>query len=128
MRRCRCLLVLAITSLAAMTLPTAIAHASDEVTYVVESADFDAVDGIEYFDGARRVLIRNVMLPWRMTVPVAAPRSLGFDGAEVRADWRAAARPGKWVSAQVFVGPTLVCQNALDVGNVACYGSTNFQS
>jgi hypothetical protein len=56
-----------------------------------------------------------------------------MDGAEVRADWRSSIaapvwRPGKWVTVRVYIGKTLRCQNTLDVGNAACYGSTSFQS
>ena len=104
------------------------AHASENVTYVVDSTDIATANGIEYFDGTHRVLLRNVALPWRTTVSVANPRSLGFDGAEVRVDWRPDARPSKWVAARIYFGNTLICENALDVGNAACYGSSNFKT
>jgi hypothetical protein len=106
------------------------APAIQKVTYVVDSPfnDIAVANGIEYFDGAGRVLIRNVSLPWRMTVMVANPTSLGFDGAEVRADWRPDWAPGKWVSTRVYLDDKLICDNTLDVGNAACYGSSNFKS
>jgi hypothetical protein len=127
MIRLRRVIVSMITGISAVSLPS-VAHAAENVTYVVDSADIGMANGIEYFDGARRVLLQNVTLPWQTTVSVANPRSLGFDGAEIRADWRPAARPSKWVSARIYFGSTLICENALDVGNAACYGSSNFKS
>lgn len=123
----RHVMVSVMTGISAVCL-SPVAHAEESVTYVVDSADIGMANGIEYFDGAHRVLLQNVALPWRTTVSVANPRSLGFDGAEVRADWRPAARPGKWVSARIYFENTLICENALDVGNAACYGSSNFKS
>jgi len=127
MIRLRHVMVSVMTATAAACLPS-VAHAEESVTYVVDSADIGMANGIEYFDGTHQVLLQNVALPWRMTVSVANPRSLGFDGAEVRADWRPAARPSKWVSARIYFGDTLICENSLDVGNAACYGSSNFKS
>jgi hypothetical protein len=120
-------MVSVLTGISAVCL-SSVARAEESVTYVVDSADIGMANGIEYFDGTHRVLLQNVALPWRTTVSVANPRSLGFDGAEVRADWRPAARPSKWVSARIYFGNTLICENALDVGNAACYGSSNFRS
>lgn len=109
-------------------LPIGVSHAQENVTYLVDSPDFASVDGIDYFDGSRRVSLRNVALPWQITLPLTSPRSLGFDGAEVRANWRPVAQPGRWVAVRLYVGPTLICRNVLDVGNAACYGSTIFDS
>lgn len=116
----------------AVVLPP-IAHATENVTYEVVSDHVAQAAGIEYYDGTTRQLLQNVPLPWRTTVTMANPRSLGTDGAEVRADWRRDIAapvwvPGKWVTVRVFIGRTLRCQNTLDVGNAACYGSTSFKS
>jgi hypothetical protein len=119
--------VAVMAGISAVCLP-AVAHAEESVTYVVESADIGMVNNIQYFDGTRRILLLNVALPWRTTVSVANPRSLGFDGAEVRTDWRPASRPGKFVLTRIYFGETLICENGLDVGNAACYGSTTFNS
>lgn len=105
----------------------------DSVTYEVVSEDVGALD-IEYFDGSARQLLHNVPLPWRTTVTMPNPRSLGTDGADVRADWRSTIagrvtwQKDKWVTVRVYIGDTLRCQNTLDVGNAACYGSTSFKS
>lgn len=112
---------------------TPAARAADEVTYEVVSDVVGAAQGIEFYDGSARQLLENVPLPWRRTVTINNPRSLSTDGAEVRADWRNSIaapvwRPGKWVTVRIYIGPTLRCQNTLDVGNAACYGSTGFKS
>ena len=114
-------------------LLTPVAHAAESVTYEVVSNDIPTAGGIEYFDGSARQVLQNVPLPWRTNVTIANPRSLGTDGAEVRADWRNSIaapvwRPGKWVTVRIYIGKTLRCQNTLDVGNAACYGSTGFKS
>ncbi|MGF2946005.1 hypothetical protein [Mycobacterium sp. Lab-001] len=103
------------------------------MTYEVVSDQIPTVGGIEYFDGSARQLLQNVPLPWRTDVTMANPRSLGTDGAEVRADWRSSIaapvwQPGKWVTVRIYIGNVLRCQNTLDVGNAACYGSTSFRS
>lgn len=115
------------------TAPTAVAHADDTVTYEVVSDSVSTANGIEFFDGTARQLLQDVPLPWRTSVTMANPRSLALDGAEVRADWRSSIaspvwQPGKWVSVRVYIGSQLRCQNTLDVGNAACYGSTSFKS
>lgn len=127
------LIVTALVGAAAVVAPVSVAHAYESVTYEVVSANVAAVSNIEYFDGTARRLLENVPLPWRTTVAIANPRSLSTDGAEVRADWRSSiAAPvwqtGKWVTVRIYLGDTLRCQNTLDVGNAACYGSTGFQS
>lgn len=108
------------------------ARAADGVTYEVIS-DNVATANIEYFDGTTRKSMDEVPLPWRTSVTIANPRSLALDGAEIRADWRRSIaapvwRPGKFVSVRIYIGKTLRCQNTLDVGNAACYGSTSFKS
>ena len=110
-----------------------VARADDTVTYEVVSDSVPAAGGIEYFDGSARQLLQDVPLPWRTTVTIANPRSLSLDGAEVRADWRNSIaapvwQPGKWVTVRIYIGSELRCQNTLDVGNAACYGSTAFKS
>ncbi|MCV7353626.1 hypothetical protein H7K15_26340 [Mycobacterium parmense] len=117
-------------------MPAAPARADEgdsTVTYEVVSDSVGVADGIEFFDGSTRQRIEHVPLPWRTDVTVANPRSLGTDGAEIRADWRSSIaapvwRTGKWVTVRVYIGKLLRCQNTLDVGNAACYGSTSFQS
>jgi hypothetical protein len=104
-----------------------VARAAESVTYEVASDDVGVVDGIEYFDGTRRILLQNVPLPWRTTVQVANPRSLGTDGAEVRANWYTG-QLNKFVMVRIYFGDTVRCENALDLGNAACYGSTSFST
>ena len=116
-----------------LVAPAPVARADESVTYEVVSDSVGVADGIEYFDGSTRQLLEHVPLPWRADVAMADPRSWGTDGAEVRADWRSSIaapvwRPGKWVTVRVYIGKTLRCQNTLDVGNAACYGSTSFRS
>lgn len=123
----------ALVGAASVVVPMPDAHAGESVTYEVVSESVANASNIEYFDGAARQLLENVPLPWRTTVALANPRSLSTDGAEVRADWRSSiAAPvwqtGKWVTVRIYIGDTLRCQNTLDVGNAACYGSTGFQS
>lgn len=123
----------ALVSVAAVVAPVPDAHAGENVTYEVVSDNVANASNIEYFDGAARQLVENVPLPWRTTVAIANPRSLSTDGAEVRADWRSSIaapvwQPGRWVTVRIYIGDTLRCQNTLDVGNAACYGSTGFQS
>lgn len=102
-------------------------RAETVVSYEVVSADIGSAN-IEYFDGVTRQSLQNVPLPWRTTVTVARPSSVGFDTAEIRADWRWAAAPGRWVTTRVYFGDRLRCENILDVGNSACYGTTGFDN
>lgn len=127
------LIPFALATAVSAVAPAPIARADESVTYEVVSDSVGVADGIEYFDGAARQLLERVPLPWRTDVTMANPRSWSMDGAEVRADWRSSIaapvwRPGKWVTVRVYIGKTLRCQNTLDVGNAACYGSTSFQS
>lgn len=119
--------VLALASVTAGVLVTPVANAQVGVTYEVVSADIGAAN-IEYFDGTMRQSLLNVPLPWRITVPVADPTSVGFDTAEIRADWRWAAAPNRWVTTRIYFGDAIRCENTLDVGNAACYGTTPFRN
>ena len=103
--------------------------ASQTVTYEVTSPsdNVGVVDGIEYFDGTRRILLQYVPLPWRTTVQIANPTSLGLDGAELRANWYTGAL-NKFVMVRIYFGDKVRCENALDLGNAACYGSTGFST
>lgn len=117
--------------------PAPAARAQQDVTYEVVSDDV-ATASIEYFDGSMRQAVQDARLPWRTTVTVVNPRSQGADGAVVRADWRPGHVPvgplgaprlvGKWVTVRIYFGNTLRCQNTLDVGDAACYGSTAFNN
>jgi hypothetical protein len=101
------------------------ARADDTVTYeILTTSDIAAVD-VEYNDASRLLALQQVPLPWRMNAAVGNPRS---NDAEVRADWRALAKPTKWVTVRIYYRGSLLCEHALDVGNVACYGSTTFKS
>lgn len=128
----RCLMLALITGISAVVLAPS-ARAEDSVTYEVLSDDVATAD-IEYFDHSARKLLVGVPLPWRTTVTVIDARSPSTDGAEVRADWRSRIaalpvwRPGKWVTVQVLYQGKVICENTLDVGNAACYGSTPFKS
>lgn len=129
---CRSIVTALISGAIAMGLAP-IARADESVTYEVVSNFVGVADNIEYFDGSTRQFRENVPLPWRTDLTMANPRSLSTDGAEVRADWRSSIaapvwQPGKWVTVRLYVGGTLRCQNTLDVGNAACYGSTSFKS
>lgn len=99
------------------------ASAEDVVTYEVVSPAVGSAT-IEYQTAAGRMVLPNVALPWRLTVPVREAQGPPPDGSQVRADWRPTAGPSKWVSVRVYHNDELICQNTLDVGNAACYGST----
>lgn len=121
-------LTLAMLLAAGAALSTAAPGRADTVvSYEVVSNNIGWAN-IEYFDGVRRQVLLNVPLPWRTTVSLARPTSVGFDTAEIRADWRWAAAPNRWVTARVYFGDQLRCANTLDVGNVACYGTTEFDN
>jgi hypothetical protein len=125
-----------ITGICAVSLAPA-AHAAESVTYEVASSDIPTAT-VEYFDGTARQQLQDVPLPWRTTVTVADPQSWGTDGAEVRADWRPGHVPigplgapglaSKWVTVRIYFGNTVRCENTLDVGDAACYGSTPFNN
>jgi hypothetical protein len=119
------LMIICLTSviLGVTTAPSA--RADDTVTYeVLTTSDIPAVN-VEYNDVSRRLTLQQVPLPWRMNATVGNPRS---NDAEIRADWRPLAKPSKWVIVRIYYRGSLLCQNTLDVGNAACYGSTTFKS
>jgi hypothetical protein len=126
MRRLRCVL-LALVSVAATVVVAPPASAQTSVTYEVVSDAIGSVN-LEFFDGTRRQAMDDVPLPWRITVPVANPTSVGFDTAEIRADWRWAAAPNRFVTTRIYFGDAIRCENTLDVGNAACYGTTPFRN
>jgi hypothetical protein len=126
MIRSQLIMVSLITGICTVVLAPA-ARADENVSYEIVS-DYVTAANVEYFDGSARRALEQVPLPWRTSVTVANPRSLSTDGAEIRADWRPAARPSKWVTVRLYIRDTLRCQNTLDVGNAACYGSTSFKS
>jgi hypothetical protein len=103
------------------------ARAEEDVTYEVTSDYIGTANYLNYFDGTTRMYLENVPLPWRITVPVADPQNWGTQGAELHANWRRSAWPSKWVTARIFIGDKLVCENSLDVGNASCYGSAQFR-
>jgi Mycobacterium membrane protein len=124
-----------IASISAVALAPA-ARADDRVTYEVFSDSVGAAN-IEYVDNSGRKALENVPLPWRTDVTLADVRSTSIDrDAEVRADWRPnrviAGTPngffGHWLTVRVSFQGKVLCQNTLDVGDAACYGSTGFQS
>jgi hypothetical protein len=106
------------------------AHADGIVTYEVTSNDVAAAN-VEYFDRTGRKAQEQIPLPWRISATVVDPHS---NDAELRADWRssiAAApvwRPSHWVTVRITYRGEVLCENTLDVGNAACYGSTSFKS
>jgi hypothetical protein len=102
--------------------PTA-AWADDRVTYEVVS-DNIAVANIEYQDVTGRASAQSVKLPWRTDAEVHTVRGAPPDGSQVRADWRPSAAPTRWVSVRIIYQGKVICQNTLDIGDAACYGST----
>lgn len=109
-----------------------VARAADSVTYEVVSNDVLTAN-IEYFDLSQRKVLEGAPLPWRTSVTVINARSPSTEGAEVRADWRSSIaaspvwRPSHWVSVRIYFRGNIICENTLDVGNAACYGSTSFK-
>ncbi|OBY32540.1 hypothetical protein [Mycolicibacter kumamotonensis] len=126
------LLVAVLVAGISVVAPNPVACADDNVTYEVVSDSVTSAN-LEYFDGMTRRSLEDVPLPWRTEAAISNPRSWATDGAEIRADWRKSIatpvwRPGKWVTVRIYIGNQLRCQNTLDVGNAACYGSTSFKS
>jgi hypothetical protein len=109
-----------------------VAWAADSVTYEVVSNDVLTAN-IEYFDLSERKVLEGVPLPWRTSVTVIDAHSPSTQGAEVRADWRSSIaalpvwRPSHWVTVRIYYRGNVICENTLDVGNAACYGSTSFK-
>jgi hypothetical protein len=118
-----------IAGIAAVAMAPA-AHADETVSYEVISSDV-AVANVEYFDRSGRKAQEHVPLPWRIDATVVNPYS---NDAEVRADWRSSINavpvmlPNHWVTVRIYYRGTILCQNTLDVGDAACYGSTTFKS
>ncbi len=132
MIRIQLIMLSLITGIFALILAPS-ARAADSVTYEVVSNDI-ATANVEYFDHSERKALEGVPLPWRTSVTVIDARSPSTDGAEVRADWRSSIaalpvwRPGTWVTVRIYFQGKVMCENTLDVGNAACYGSTTFRS
>jgi hypothetical protein len=114
-----------------------VAHAQDVVTYEIFSDSVGSLAGVEYRDVSGKHQLGPVLLPWRLTVPVADATSPTADGAELRADWRPPFRTaatvgrvllGKFVTVRIYRGDELLCESILDVGNVTCYGSVPHRS
>jgi hypothetical protein len=79
---------------------------------------------VEYVDDTGRKLLESVPLPWRLDVALDDAMGPTGRGAQVRADWRPAARPAQRVTVRIFSDGELLCQSILDVGNATCYGNT----
>lgn len=116
-----------VVSLFPMLLPPLTARAAVPVTYEVVSAAIGSAN-VKFFDGHVRQSLQNVGLPWRATVMLDNPASVDTDVAEIRADWRWAAAPNRWVIVRIYFGDTVRCSNTLDVGFAACYGTTGFDN
>ncbi|WP_111512224.1 hypothetical protein [Mycobacterium kyogaense] len=108
------------------------AQAGDVVTYEIFSDSVGGLAGLEYRDTTGKHLIRDVPLPWTLTVPVLDAKSSTADGAELRADWRPNFRTaatvgrvllGKFVTVRISRGGEILCESILDTGNATCYGS-----
>lgn len=123
LRRGRCLVGLWMTACSVGAISAPPSHAEDLVTYEIVSRDITVVD-VEYRDASGRTALRDVALPWQSTVIMANARSTESDGAEVRADWRPAAAPSRWVTVRVYLGHSLLCQSTMDVGNATCLGGS----
>lgn len=119
----RTLIVTLAVGVSTMAL-TPTAYAESAVAYEITSTNIGEVN-LEYYDQSGRNALQHVHLPWRMVVMVANPHS---NDAEVRADWRRAAMPSKWVTVRIVYRDSVLCENTLDVGNAACYGSTSFRN
>ena len=126
MIRLHAVVVSAIATVAGL-LSTSTARAAVPVTYEVVSADIGSAN-VAFFNGHARQALLNVPLPWRTTVILDNPASLGTDVAEIRADWRWAAAPNRWVTVRIYFGDIVRCANTLDVGNASCYGTSGFDN
>jgi hypothetical protein len=105
------------------------ACADDNVTYEILSlTPFVNSVNVEYYDRSQRISRDGVPLPWRQNATVINAHSQTEDGAEVRADWRPARAANRWVTVRIYVRGSIICENTLDVGDAACYGSTPFIS
>ena len=108
------------------------ARAEATVTYDIFSDSVAGLAGVEYRDTSGKHLLRDVPLPWTLTVPVVDAMSPTADGAEVRADWRPNFRTaatvgrvlqGHFVTVRISQGGHVLCESILDIGNATCYGS-----
>ena len=119
--------MMAVSCAMALCLPVlvypAAAWADDLVTYEVVSDDIHAAT-IEYQDITGRASVESVTLPWRTDAVVHTVRGAPPDGSQVRADWRPAAAPARWVSVRIIYQGKVICQNTLDIGDATCYGIT----
>lgn len=106
-----------------------VACAQDTVTYevIANHGDIPTAD-VVYNDGSQRRVLRDVDLPWRITVGVPNVAGSDSDGAEIRADWRRHRWRFKYVTVRIYHGGELKCESTLDVGNATCYGSTPHRS
>jgi len=113
-------------------LAAPLAQAEDVVTYEIFSDSVGGLAGVEYRDTSGKHLLRDVPLPWTLSVPVVDATSPTADGAELRADWRPNFRTaatvgrvllGKFVTVRITRGGEILCESILDTGNATCYGS-----
>jgi hypothetical protein len=109
---------------AVATVSAPIARAADIVTYEVLADSAISVMTVEYVDAAGRKLIPNVPMPWRLDVTLEDAEGPTGPGAQLRADWRPRAWPGRWVRVLIYSNGKLLCQSTLDIGNATCYGNT----
>jgi hypothetical protein len=117
--------IISIAAMAGVTTMAPSAHAADTVTYEILTTSTIAALNVEYNDVSGRHALKKVPLPWRMNATVDNPRS---NDAEVGADWRWLAKPWTWVTVRIYYRGSLLCEDTLDIGNAACYGSTIFKS
>lgn len=131
MKRIGSMAVVALGGVASV-MQAPVARAQDVVTYQIFSESVAGLAGVEYRDTSGKHLLRDVRLPWTLTVPVANATSPTADGAELRADWRPNFRTaatvgrvllGEFVTVRIYRGGELLCESILDVGNATCYGS-----
>jgi hypothetical protein len=113
-----------IAAIAVVTMAPS-ARADDTVTYEILTISDIATVNVEYNDISGHQALRKVPLPWRMNATVGNPRS---NDAEIRAEWQWLAKPSKWVTVRIYYRGSLLCEDTLDVGDAACYGSTTFKS
>lgn len=113
---------------AAATAFAPVARADDVVTYEIVSDSVPMMNEIQYVDPIGRTVIQNVRLPWRLDMTIDDAEGPTGRGAQLRADWRPSAWPGRWVRVNIFSNGRLLCQSTLDIGNATCYGNTPHMS
>jgi hypothetical protein len=123
MIRIHLIIILLIAGIPVAMAPSA--RADDRVTYEVltTTAMIPAVN-VEYFDLSGRKAPGQVPLPWRINATVVNPRS---NDAEVRADWRSVST-SQWVTVRIYFRGSLLCENTMNGGSAACYGSRSYKS